>query len=247
MDADASSHSVLLIEDDDQLGARIASGLRAHGLPVVWRRTGHAGLTEADTAGFDVVLLDLGLPDADGIDVARTLRTRHRELVMILITARDSEIDVVAGLDAGADDYVTKPFSISVLLARMRAQLRRLPTAPYDPAPVTLGALTIDANTRRCSLDGHEVDLRPKEFDLLLTLASRAGSAVSRHDLMAQVWDDQWHGSTKTLDVTLAALRRRLGETQARHHIAPSTIPVITTLRGHGYRLEPPPGAAPQP
>lgn len=229
---------VLLIEDDERIGTRIRSGLQANGLQVRWCRTGLGGLADAAEQLPGVVLLDLGLPDADGIDVARTLRSRHPDIVLILITARDAEIDIVAGLDAGADDYLTKPFSITVLLARIRAQLRRVPPTATDAAPITVGALTINQNTRRCHLSDVELSLRAKEFDLLLTLAGQAGSAVTRLDLMAQVWDEHWHGSTKTLDVTLASLRRRLLDAAHDAGIDTLLVPVVTTLRGHGYRLE---------
>lgn len=236
-----SSQRLLLIEDDERIGTRVRDGLQANGLKVRWCRTGMGGLADAAEQPPDIVLLDLGLPDADGIDVARSLRSRLPTIVLILITARDSEIDIVAGLDAGADDYLTKPFSITVLLARIRAQMRHRPPTTDNQEPVVVGALTINPATRRCHLGNAEFDLRPKEFDLLLALTTAAGTALTRHELMTQVWDEQWHGPTKTLDVTLASLRRRLDQASHDGSDPTMTVPVITTLRGHGYRLELPP------
>lgn len=238
---------VLVIEDDDTIGRHLDAGLRGHGYHSTWCRTGMSGLAEARTNTPDVVLLDLGLPDADGIDIARTLRTEYPELLIVILTARSNEIDVIAGLDAGADDYLVKPFTLTVLLARLRAHLRRRPSSSAQhEQPIRLGDLTVDTTARRCLLKTLEVALRPKEFELLAVLAHQAGAAVSRETLMAQVWDENWFGPTKTLDVTLASLRRRLHEAAATFPHAPA-IPQITTLRGHGYRLDPaPPGSAPE-
>jgi len=145
------------------------------------------------------------------------------------------------GLDAGADDYLVKPFSISVLLARLRAHLRRRP-AEADSDLIRVADLVVDVAARRCLLRDREIDLRPKEFELLLALARQPGAAVTREDLMAQVWDENWFGSTKTLDVTMAALRRRLAEANQTTTVPGDVgLPTITTLRGHGYRLELPP------
>ncbi|MFK0050393.1 response regulator transcription factor [Streptomyces sp. NPDC090741] len=204
---------------------------------------------EARTGGYDVVVLDLGLPDADGIDIARTLRGQFPGLLIVILTARGNEIDVIAGLDAGADDYLIKPFTLTVLLARLRAHLRRRTQAPtQQEGPLRIGDLTVlDTTARRCHLAETEITLRPKEFDLLAALAEHAGASVSRETLMAQVWDENWFGPTKTLDVTLASLRRRLHQAAATSP-NPLNLPQITTLRGHGYRLEtsppqPSPGA----
>lgn len=151
-----------------------------------------------------------------------------------MVTARAEEIDVVLGLDAGADDYVAKPFRLTELLARVRAHLRRHGTPPTAPAAV-IGPLRVDPATRRATVDGREVALRPREFDLLAVLAGAAGKALSREQLMAQVWDENWFGSTKTLDMHVMSLRRKL---------AAAGLPgeVITTLRGYGYRYEDAPG-----
>ncbi|MFC6981874.1 response regulator transcription factor [Streptomyces cirratus] len=175
------------------------------------------------------------------------MRAELPDLVIVILTARSDEIDVIAGLDAGADDYLVKPFTLTVLLARLRAHLRRRPpsSAPEE-GPIRVGDLTVDTSARRCLLAADEIALRPKEFELLVVLARHAGVAVSREVLMAQVWDENWFGPTKTLDVTIASLRRRLSEAaDASPHTL--TLPDITTLRGHGYRLEAfPPGPAPR-
>lgn len=230
--------ALLLIEDDDTIGRHLDTGLRAQGYATTWCRTGSSGLAAAHAAPPDVVLLDLGLPDADGIDIARELRSRHPDMLLVILTARTEEIDVIAGLDAGADDYLVKPFTLSVLLARLRAHLRRLPAGHGDrDATYRVGDLALDTRARRCLLGDVEVPLRPKEFDLLTVLARHAGAAVSREDLMAQVWDENWFGPTKTLDVTLASLRRRLQQSAAGSR-QPVEPPSVTTLRGYGYRLE---------
>jgi DNA-binding response OmpR family regulator len=223
---------VLVIEDDPTIGRNMHTGLLAHGYHSHWSRTGESGVAQAQQNSPDVVLLDLGLPDIDGVEVTRALRGQHPDLLIIILTARADEIDIVIGLDAGADDYLVKPTSLTVLLARLRAHLRRLPAGPAGSAPVQLGDLVLDLGARRCLLGGQEVGLRPKEFDLLAALARQPGTAVTREDLMAEVWDENWFNSTKTLDVTMAALRRRLAAG------AVGTVPTITTLRGHGYRIE---------
>ncbi|MFB7740339.1 response regulator transcription factor [Streptomyces sp. NPDC056112] len=235
--SDRARVRVLIVEDDDTIGRHLETGLTGGGYAPTWSRTGTGALTEAERTRYEVVLLDLGLPDADGLDLARRLRTRYPNLLIIILTARDTEIDVVAGLDAGADDYLVKPFSLTVLLARLRAHLRRHPAASPQEQPLRLGDLTVDPAARRCLLGEQELTLRPKEFDLLTVLARHADTAVSRETLMAQVWDENWFGPTKTLDVTMASLRRRLteAETTARASVR---LPRITTLRGHGYRLE---------
>ena len=225
---------VLLVEDDATIGRYLAAGLNAHGYRTTWARTAAAALSQADVCDPEVVLLDLGLPDGDGVDIARTLRAEHPGALIVILTARTDDMDVIIGLDAGADDYLTKPFSLTVLLARLRAHLRTRPASPpEDGTTLHVGDLIIDTASRRCHLGASEVQLRPKEFDLLAALAGRAGAAVTREELMAHVWDENWYGSTKTLDVTMAALRQRLTSCAAG-----SRAPLITTLRGHGYRLD---------
>ncbi|KUN04552.1 two-component system response regulator [Streptomyces yokosukanensis] len=229
---------VLVVEDDDVIGHHLQTGLQSNGYATSWSRTGTAALAEAGRAPYDALLLDLGLPDMDGLDVARTLRGRFQDLLIVILTARTDDIDVIAGLDAGADDYLVKPFSLTVLLARLRAHLRRQAVTTVVDQPIHLGDLVIDPAARRCHLHDTELPLRLKEFELLTLLARHVGEAVSRETLMAEIWDENWFGSTKTLDVTMAALRRRLTDA-AETHPAPSHLPRITTLRGHGYRLDP--------
>lgn len=228
--------AVLLVEDDETIAAALESGLTAHGYQVSASRTGRGALREAALRKFDLVLLDLGLPDLDGLEVCRQLRSSQPGCVLVMLTARTEEIDVVVGLEAGADDYLTKPFGMVELLARVRAHLRR--SESNSPTPVlSLAALTVDRGARRCTLGGHEVALRAKEFDLLARLAADPGVAISRETLMSDVWDANWFGSTKTLDVHVAMLRRKLAA--AAREFGPAA-PQIATLRGHGYRLEVP-------
>ena len=223
------------MEDDETIGDVLESSLRAHGHDVVWCRTGRGALSEATTTPFDLVLLDLGLPDLDGVEVCRQLRTEHPSTVLVILTARTDEMDVVVGLEAGADDYLTKPVRLGELLARVRAHLRRAdPVAKAQPL-LTVGDLRVDTAARRATLRGRELPLRAKEFDLLARLALAPDVAVSRTTLMTEVWDEHWFGPTKTLDVHVAALRRKLAEADGG-----GSVPQIVTLRGHGYRLETP-------
>jgi DNA-binding response OmpR family regulator len=232
--------TVLVIEDEDRIGALLASALAANGHVVDWRRTGAGGIRAASTGSIDLVLLDLGLPDGDGVEVCRDLKRVQPHSVVVMLTARRDEMDVVEGLEAGADDYLTKPFRMTELLARVRAHLRRAAVTDFVPERFTSGELTIDTGARRCLVRNREVSLRPKEFDLLARLAAEPGRAVTREALMDDVWDRNWFGSTKTLDVHIAALRHRLAEVAAALD-PPARIPRISTLRGHGYRLEPRP------
>ncbi|GAA1952355.1 response regulator transcription factor [Amycolatopsis minnesotensis] len=225
---------LMVVEDDETIGKVLEQSLRQHGYDVVWQRTGRSAMVAAE-AGFDLVLLDLGLPDLDGVEVCRRLRGLIPQAVLVILTARQDEMDVVVGLEAGADDYLTKPVRLGELQARLRAHLRRGPVTPHRPALV-IGALEIDVAARRVTLGGDEIALRTKEFDLLAKLAEAPGVAVSRDTLMADVWDAHWYGSTKTLDVHIAALRRKLADA-APPGVA---VPRIATLRGHGYRLEEP-------
>jgi DNA-binding response OmpR family regulator len=165
----------------------------------------------------------------DGLEVCRRLRAARPELTILILTARDQELDVVSGLDAGADDYLVKPFRLSELLARVRAHLRRTRAAAPDdaPEPLRAGDLTVDAAARRAWRGDEELELRPKEFELLALLVAEAGRAVTRERIMRDVWDTEWLGATKTLDTHVGTLRNKLGEPEA-----------ITTLRGVGYRLD---------
>ena len=229
---------LLVVEDDRQIGTLLESALRANGHTVSWARTGASAVDAVEKENFDLVLLDLGLPDVDGVQVCREIRLRQPDCVLVMLTARRDEMDVVVGLEAGADDYLTKPFGLTELLARVRAHLRRASSESPGAPAFEAGDLRIDVSARRCEVGGVEVRLRAKEFDLLARLAAEPGRAVSRESLMADVWDANWFGSTKTLDVHMASLRRRLAEVAVAHD-PPALLPTITTLRGHGYRLEP--------
>ncbi len=230
---------LLVVEDDTRIGASLTRALEGSGYSVTWAATAREGIDAftqalAGTEPFRLVLLDLGLPDANGLDVCRILVDSDPMIPIVMLTARDDELDSVIGLDAGAVDYVTKPFSLAPLLARIRAQLRRTDNGDvveqHLPAVVTVGALTINRAARRVTRSGQEVQLRPKEFDLLVRLAIDAESAVTRETLMNDVWDTEWFGSTKTLDFHVAALRAKLD---------PASGPsIITTIRGVGFRLE---------
>jgi DNA-binding response OmpR family regulator len=221
---------LLVIEDDEEIGELLRSSLALHGHAVDWERTGRGGIDRAATGDIDLVLLDLGLPDLDGLEVCRQLRLTLPTTVIVMLTARAREMDVVVGLEVGADDYLVKPVPLAELVARVRAHLRRT-EPPKSPAVLTLGELSVSVESRRVTVGGEEVPLRPREFDLLARLVTEPGSAVSRETLMSEVWDQHWYGSTKTLDVHVAALRRKLAETGR-------TAPQIVTVRGHGYRIE---------
>ncbi|WP_344190870.1 response regulator transcription factor [Kribbella karoonensis] len=228
---------VVVVEDDDRIAALLEHALTGNGYETFRARTGRGGLAVARREQAEVVLLDLGLPDADGAELARRLRAELPGLLLVMLHARGEEIDIVSGLDAGADDYLVKPFSLTVLLARLRAHLRRRPASRLQ-GPVAVADLIVDTAARRCTVAAAELPLRPKEYELLETLVLNAGAALSREDLMATVWDENWFGSTKTLDVTIAALRRRLDS--ARAAVPSLRLPTVSTLRGHGYRLDPP-------
>jgi len=222
---------VLIVEDDEAIGSELLTALGSAGFQARWSRTGQGALDAVEAQVPDLVLLDLGLPDIDGVLLCRELRQRMPGVVIVVLTARTAELEVVVALDAGADDYLTKPFRLTELLARLRAHVRRRP-APAEPVgQLVESRLRLDVAARRAFLDEQEVALRPKEFDLLAVLVAAAGEAVSRERLIAEVWDENWFGPTKTLDVHVSALRRKLGDRGER----PDRI---TTLRGHGYRYE---------
>ncbi len=226
---------ILLVEDDPTIGEVLSWSLRSHGHEVFWERTGAAGLARSGTTVVDLVLLDLGLPDLDGVEVCRQLRRAQPGCVLVMLTARSAEMDVVVGLEAGADDYLTKPVRLAELHARIRAHLRRSEVGSIAPSVLALGDLIVDVAKRRATVTGEELRLRPKEFDLLARIAAQPEVAHSRETLMSDVWDANWFGSTKTLDVHVAALRKKMAEAAAR---AGTRIPEIVTVRGHGYRLE---------
>jgi DNA-binding response OmpR family regulator len=228
---------LLVVEDEEKIGGLLVSALTANGYSVTWRRDGAGALQAVRSTTFDLALLDLGLSDIDGVEVCRALKREQAQCVVVMLTARRTEMDVIEGLESGADDYLIKPFRMTELLARVRAHLRRASVADFVAGVFTSGDLTLDPAARRCLVRDREVALRPKEFDLLARLVAEPGRAVTREALMDDVWDRNWFGSTKTLDVHIATLRRRL--TQAAEWFdPPATVPAITTLRGHGYRLE---------
>ncbi|TDD63420.1 response regulator transcription factor [Kribbella antibiotica] len=222
---------VLLVEDDPSIAGALCEGLPRYGFSVDHVTTGAAALERFD--GSELVLLDLGLPDADGIDICRRIRTTS-DVPLIIITARSDEIERVVGLELGADDYVSKPFGLRELVARMRAVTRRgVPRsaeseAVAEPVGQRLGPLRIDRAARRAFVADAEVTLTPKEFDLLSLLAESPGVVLTREQLIASVWDSNWFGSTRTLDVHVGALRKKL-----------VAAVEISTVRGVGFRLEP--------
>jgi DNA-binding response OmpR family regulator len=223
---------VLVIEDDATIRDAILRALSDRGYATSSTGAGLAGLAEASGQAPDVVLLDLGLPDLDGRDVLGMLRAVS-QVPVIVITARDDERQMVATLNDGADDYLVKPFGAGQLDARIRAVLRRTRGPGHRPEPITVGALTIDPGSRTVTVDGAEVDLSPREFDLLRYLAERAGQVVSRRELLVEVWQLAYGGAEKTVDVHLSWLRRKLGETAGEPRY-------LHTVRGVGVRLSAP-------
>ncbi|MBO1755651.1 MULTISPECIES: response regulator transcription factor [Allobranchiibius] len=216
---------VLLAEDDPTISDPLARALRREGYDVMVRADGVSALAAAST-GPDLVILDLGLPQMDGLEVCRRIRSTGIVVPVLILTARADEVDTVVGLDAGADDYVTKPFRLAELLARARALLRRSSSDEGQGARVR-----IDAAGRRAFSGDRELQLTAKEFDLLRVLVREGGKVVSREDLMREVWNTVWVGSTKTLDMHVSVLRRKLGDD--------ATDPrFITTVRGVGFRFE---------
>ncbi len=213
---------VLIVEDEATIAIPLAEGLAREGFDVSRASTGSEALAADEP---DIVLLDLRLPDMDGLDVCRRLRERSR-VPIIIVTARGEEADRVVGLELGADDYVVKPFGLRELIARIRAVSRRLGEPGQHIAPLRVGGLEVDERARRAFTDGAELDLTPMEFELLAALARDPGAAVSRRRLLQEVWGTSWSGSSKTIDVHVAALRRKLGD--------PGWI---ETVRGIGFRL----------
>lgn len=223
-----SQGNLLIVEDDQAIGRGLVRVLESQGYAVTWLRS---GLPVLAAAGHDVplVILDLGLPDTDGIEVCRKLRISYPGIAIVILSARDQELDIVAGLDAGADDYLVKPFRLAELLARLRTHLRRVETADraeHPREPVEAGDLRVDSASRQAWKGERKLNLRPKEFDLLNLLVSEAGRAVTRQRIMIEIWDTEWMGSTKTLDTHIHSLRREIGSER------------LTTLRGIGYRLD---------
>lgn len=219
---------VLVVEDDDAIAEPLGRGLEREGFQVDRVATGEAALASEVP---DVVLLDLGLPDLDGYEVCRRLRATS-DVPIIVISARGEEVDRVVGLELGADDYVVKPFGFREVVARIRAVTRRTagrsstPPDAGDGSCVQVGEIELDLRAHRLRVAGEEVPLTPKEFDLLALLASDPGAVRTRAEILEQVWDPHWYGPTKTLDVHVASLRKKLGDPTA-----------IETVRGVGFRL----------
>ncbi len=216
---------ILIVEDDDAIAKPLADGLRREGFQVTRVATGEEAL---EAAVPDLVLLDLRLPGMDGTEVCRRLRARS-DVPIIVVTAKGEEVDRVVGLELGADDYIVKPFGFRELLARIRAVMRRARPGS-DRLQIHVGELEIDVRARRVTLADESLALTTKEFDLLALLASEPGAVVSRQRILREVWDTDWFGPTKTVDVHVASLRKKLGD--------PAWI---ETVRGIGLRLAPRP------
>ena len=223
---------VLLIEDDAKIRTALIRSLTERGHAVASTGTGADGLRTAVADRPDVVVLDLGLPDLDGVEVLRMLRAVS-SVPVVVATARDDEEEIVRVLDAGADDYVVKPFGGAQLDARVRAVLRRAESGTDAAAPVVVGGLRLDPAAREATLEGTGLDLTPREFDLLHYLAARAGEVVSKRELLTEVWQLPYGGADKTVDVHMSWLRRKLGETAD----APR---YLHTVRGVGVKLTAP-------
>ena len=220
--------NLLLVEDDPSISTPLLEGLAREGFAVQHAATGAAAIAAVAGGSFDVLLLDLGLPDMGGQDVCRIVREKS-DVPIIVVSARGEEIDRVLLLEFGADDYVVKPFGFRELVARIRAVVRRAKSPAVGEAVpssmVAVGALQIDQRTHTVRFRGTDISLTPKEYDLLLCLASDPGAVCSRDQLLRDVWDENWWGSTKTLDVHVASLRKKL-------------VPeLIETVRSVGYRL----------
>jgi DNA-binding response OmpR family regulator len=221
--------SILVVEDDEAIRTACRRGLTERGYAVATAATGMLGLEQLLAVPPQVVLLDLGLPDVDGLALITMIRAASR-VPIIVITAQDDDPTMVRALDGGADDYVVKPFGTDQLAARIRAVLRRSGGPEGRPEPVRVGDLVIDERGRTATLAGEPLELARKEFDLLLALASRPGEVVTKRELLADVWQDAYGGSDRTVDVHLSWLRRKLGETAAEPRY-------LHSVRGVGVRL----------
>jgi two-component system, OmpR family, response regulator RegX3 len=215
---------ILLVEDEDSIAEPLTEGLRREGFEVERVATGAAAL---EAAPADCVLLDLRLPDTDGYAVCRSLRERSY-VPIIMVTAKGEEVDRVIGLELGADDYVVKPFGLRELIARIHAVTRRAAPRP-STGPLVVGKLEVDERSRQAQLAGSEIELTEREFDVLVMLAADPGAVVSRAQLLERIWGVTWYGQTKTIDVHVASLRRKLGDPHW-----------IDTVRGVGFRLHEP-------
>lgn len=221
---------VLLAEDDEAIAAPLSRALGREGYTVTVERTGPDALARALDGSFDLLILDLGLPGMDGLEVCRQIRASTSDLAVLMLTARTDEVDFVVGLDAGADDYVSKPFRLAELMARVRALLRRRgPTA--EDTPVEVGGLRLEPAARRVLLDGAEISLANKEYELLKILLDHAGQVVSRETILREVWGDVELRGSKTLDMHMSWLRRKIGDE------GPVAERRIATVRGVGFRI----------
>ena len=229
MSANSGRPRILLVEDEESISEPFSRALAREGFDPVVARSAADALKLAATVDPELVLLDLMLPDGDGRDLCRELR-RRSDTPIIMLTARGTETDRIVGLELGADDYVVKPFSSPEVIARIRAVLRRTRREDDDATRLALGDLAIDADARRAHKADEELDLSRKEFDLLLVLADAAGRVLTRDQLMERVWDENWFGPTKTLDVHIGTLRRKLGDDPAKPRY-------IHTVRGVGFRF----------
>ncbi|MFI0433887.1 MAG: response regulator transcription factor [Candidatus Nanopelagicales bacterium] len=224
---------VILAEDDEAISEAVAKALRRDGHEVAVVATGSSALEVASAGVGDLLVLDLGLPGLDGLEVIRSLREQGSKLPIIVVTARTSDLDFVVGLDAGADDYMAKPFRTDVLLARVRALVRR----GSSPATIRVGELVIESAARRVRIGDDEVNLTPKEYDVLLLLSQNVGRVMSREQIMKEIWRGEWYGGSKTLDMHVSGLRRKLAD------VGQGREPTIGTVRGVGFRLEDEPSA----
>ena len=220
---------VVLAEDDPAISEPLARALGREGYVIEVAEDGLRALELASESDADLLILDLGLPKLDGLEVLRRLRAAGTDLPVLVLTARADEVDTVVGLDAGADDYVTKPFRLAELLARARALLRRGPSESHESGPL----VRMEEEARRAWFGDAELQLAPKEFDLLSLLVKEEGKVVSRDQIMREVWGSRWMSSSKTLDMHISVLRRKLGDD--------ATAPkFITTVRGVGFRFDAP-------
>ncbi|MBA2956143.1 response regulator [Nocardioides sp. MAH-18] len=220
---------LLLVEDDPDIRRTLARGLGEQGATVVPVATAVEAIKAVASERPDAVVLDLGLPDLDGADVLALIRSSS-DLPVVVATARDEEREIVRLLDAGADDYLIKPFSAAQVMARVRAVLRRTAPAAREDQRVVVGDLVVDPVSRTASLEGRELTLNRKEFDLLFALASRAGEVVTKRQLLAEVWQMPWGGADRTVDVHLSWLRRKLGETASEPRY-------LVSVRGVGVKV----------
>jgi DNA-binding response OmpR family regulator len=220
--------SILIIEDEQRIRESLAKRLSERGYDVETVARAIEGVEQAVSGNFDVVVLDLGLPDLDGTEALRMIRAVS-QIPVVVATARDDESDIISVLDAGADDYVVKPYSADHLAARIRAVLRRSGDSVQDDAIVIAG-LRLDLNAHEATLDGRDLELTARAFDLLAYLANRPGKLISKRELLAEVWRQPYGGADKTVDVHVSWLRKELGETAANPEY-------IHTRRGVGIRL----------